>query len=46
MGKKQRPYLENLDIEKYAKQPLCGVGLNSFALLRMETFILVPDGNL
>lgn len=32
MGKKQRPYLENLDIEKYAKQPLCGVGLNSFCI--------------
>ena len=30
--KKQRPYLENLDIEKYAKQPLCGVGLNSFCI--------------
>lgn len=30
--KKQRPYLENLDIEKYAKQPLCGVGINSFCI--------------
>ena len=30
--KKQRPYLENLDKEKYAKKPLCGVGINSFCI--------------
>lgn len=30
--KKQRPILENLDIEKYAKQPLCGVGINSLCI--------------
>ena len=30
--KKQRPYLENLDLEKYSKQPLCGVGINSFCI--------------
>ena len=30
--KKQRPNLENLDIEKYAKQPLCGVGINSLCI--------------
>lgn len=30
--KKQRPILENIDLERYAKQPLCGVGINSFCI--------------
>lgn len=30
--KKQRPILENIDLDRYAKQPLCGVGINSLCI--------------
>lgn len=30
--KKKKPILENMDIERYSKQPLCGVGINSICV--------------
>ena len=30
--KEKRPILENVDIERYSKQPLCGVGINSICI--------------